>query len=225
MATSLGVIWLSSSAAAHAPFDSNARITVLEETIEASAIVGSGLTEILLKNSNVPPLVNTGVGRGTVLPLELADRLFSITASGQNLNATQIRVLSDGLESSFVVTFPRPQTETLQLETRFAKHLPASNVCALIITDDQNRMLGSHLVKLGSAITEFGLPQLAEVASAPIVASSPTAATALAHELTLNSPAAKTYTVLQAILLIPLVAAFACGGLWLGRKIFGREST
>src|SRR6187551_3651262 len=102
----LGLILGSTPARAHSPFDSTAHVTVMEKNLEASLVVGSGLSEKLLRDSGVSAIPNTGVGMGTTLPIALATRLFEIEAAGTNLPATQVRVLSDGLESTFVVTYP-----------------------------------------------------------------------------------------------------------------------
>lgn len=143
---------------AHSPFDSTARVTVLEQNLEASLVVGTGLTEKLLQDSGVTSVPT--VGRGATLPLDLARRLFEIGVNGTNLPATQLRVLSDGLESTFVVTYPRPTTDTLRLRATYAKHLPESGFSALVVADDQNRLLGSHIVRVGSEVADFNLPKL-----------------------------------------------------------------
>jgi hydrogenase/urease accessory protein HupE len=148
-----------STARAHSPFDSTARVTVLEQNLEAALVVGSGLTEKLLENSGVTSIPN--VGRGITLPTSQAIRLFEIEAGGTNLPATQLRVLSDGLESTFVVTYPRPIANTFRLRATFAKHLPDGGFSALVVTDEQNQMLGSHIVRAGSETVDFALPQLA----------------------------------------------------------------
>lgn len=184
---------------AHSPFDSNAHITVMEQNLEASLVVGTGLTEQLLKDSGVGPLPNTGVGMGTSLPLQVAPRLFEIEVAGTNLPASQLRVLSDGLEATFVVIYPRPPSDTFRVHATFARHLPASGFSALVVTDDQNRMLGSHIVRLGSEIANFTLPPLPgttqEVAAtgAAVEPVAPSAMTAATAPSTKTQPSAAEY--------------------------------
>lgn len=158
---------------AHSPFDSTARATVMEQNLEASLVVGSGLTEKLLLDSGITGIPTTS--RGIILPLKLAPQLFEIEAGGTNLPATQLRMLSDGLESTFVITYPRPTAATFRLRATFAKHLPESGFSALVVTDEQNKILGSHIVRVGSEAADFSLPELPGATA--IAAASPGAET------------------------------------------------
>lgn len=213
---------LSPSVQAHAPFDSNARVTVLEQTIEATVTVGTGLTELLLKDSGVSSFPNQGVGMGTILPVELAGRFFEMEANDKNIPATQLRVLSDGLETLFVVTYPRPTSDAFRLRAQFARQLPASNLCALVVTDDNNQVLGSHIVKLGREVADFNLPKLsgaiAEV-TAPVVARISAAAETIATPL----PAAPPQPRWRFGILIIIAGIVAIGGWWLVQRNFSRE--
>src|SRR6478736_3365740 len=184
----VGICFGAATVRAHSPFDSTAHLTVMEQSLEASLVVGSGLSDKLLQDSGVPAIPNTGVGMGTTLPITLATRLFEIETAGTNLPATRVRVLSDGLESTFVVTYPRPATDSFRLRAAFAKHLPASGFSALVVTDDQNRMLGSHIVRQGSETAEFSLPKLPGTGS-EIVAASATAETTTPAATVTSAPA------------------------------------
>jgi hypothetical protein len=215
---------LAPSVYAHAPFDSNARVTVLEQTIEATVTVGTGLTELLLKDSSVHSFPNQGVGMGTILPVELAARFFEMEAGGQNIPATQLRVLSDGLEALFIVTYPRPTSEAFRLRAQFARHLPGSNFCALVVTDDNNQLLGSHLVKSGSAAADFNLPQRPGViieAATPVSVVAQLAAPAEAMAATTTPNPSHPRPRLGALTISAVI--FALGGAWLIRKTFRRE--
>jgi len=217
-------------ARAHSPFDSTAHLIVMEQNLEASLIVGSGMSEKLLQDSGAPVMPNTGVGRGTTLPIAVATRLFEIEAAGTNLPATQVRVLSDGLESTFVVTYPRPATGSFRLRAVFAKHLPASGFSALVVTDDQNRMLGSHIVRQGSETAEFSLPKLPGT-GLEVVAATATAET-LTPAATVTSPSAPIAKPqpsfaeyfqmgMHHILTGPDHLLFLCGLLVVSRKLSG----
>ena len=217
-------LFVSASADAHAPFDSNARVTVLEQSIEATDTVGTGLTELLLKDSGVQSFPNQGVGRGTVLPVELATRFFEMEAGGQNISASQLRVLSDGLEALYVVTYPRPTGEAFRLRTPFARHLPATNFCALVVVDDNNQLLGSHIVKVGSEVADFNLPKTPSAiveasTSAPVVARISAPAETIATPLPTTLP----QTRWRSGVLIIIAALVALGGWWLIQKTFRRE--
>lgn len=215
-------------AQAHSPFDSTARVTVLEQNIEASLVVGNGLTEKLLQDSGITSVPT--VGRGTTLPLDLAARLFEIGFQGTNLPATQLRVLSDGLESTFVVTYPRPATDTFRLRAAYAKHLPESGFSALVVTDDQNKVLGSHIVRVGSEVADFKLPKLPGAPVETIVAvappdSPPTPAALAAEPVPIAKPNL-TFTEyfrmgVHHILSGPDHLLFLCGLLVVSRKLGG----
>lgn len=144
---------------AHSPFDSNSRVIVSDETIEASVSVGMELSKELLKDTG-QTFVTTGVGRGTLLPAELAPRFFEIEANGSTIPCTELRVMSDGLEALFTAKFHRPAAESFRLHARYAKSLPSTGFSALVVTDDNNQMLGSQIVKQDSATADFPLPAL-----------------------------------------------------------------
>lgn len=224
IAVGLKIFFVSPTAHAHAPFDSNARVTVLEQTIEATVTVGTGLTELLLKDSDVNSFSNQGVGMGTILPVELAGRFFELEANDKRIAATQLRVLSDGLEALFVVTYPRPNTEAFRLRAQFARQLPASNFCALVVTDDNNQMLGSHVVKLGSETAEFTLPKppgaiVEAVPPASVVAHIAAPVETIAAPLTAHPSQPRWHFGA----LIIIAAVVALGGACLIQKTFRRE--
>jgi hydrogenase/urease accessory protein HupE len=214
-------------AQAHSPFDSTARVTVLEHNLEAELVVGIGLTEQLLKESGVGIIPKTS--RGTVLPIHLTTRLFEIEVAGTNLPATQLKVLSDGLESTFVVTYPRPATNSIRLRATFAKHLPESAFSALVVTDDQNHMLGSHIVRVGSEVADFHLPSppgATSLAAIPTMAESNSTsaiAPSTAAPRILSQPSFAEYFRMGVhhILSGPDHLLFLCGLLVVSRKLGG----
>lgn len=213
---------------AHSPFDCNARVAVSEESIEATVTVGTGLAAELIKGSGVTSLPTTGVGTGTILPIELANRFFEIESAGKQINVSSVRVLSDGLEALFVVTFPRPDSSDIRLHARFARQLPPSSFSALIVTDDNNQMLGSHIVKLGSETLEFRLPQLpgAVVESTAVTNNASTLSTttiASTAPITKPQPAFADYFQMGVhhILTGPDHLLFLCGLLVVSRKFGG----
>lgn len=224
IAVSLNALFSSPWVHAHAPFDSSARVIVLEQEIEATVTVGTGLAEKLLEDSNGQSIPTTGVGLGKVLPIELAGRLFELEANDKKIAPTQLRVLSDGLEALFIVTYPRPNTEGFRLRAQFARQLPSTNFCALVVTDDNNQLLGSHVVKSGSATADFTLPQapgaIAEAATpAPIVAHIATPVETIAAPLAAkpSQPRPRFWA------LITIAVVVAIGGAWLIQRTFRRE--
>lgn len=215
---------------AHSPFDSTAHVTVRQDRLEASLVVGSGLAKQLLMDSGAASLPENGIAAVSTIPLPLAAQLFDIEIAGTNLPATQLRVRSEELESTFVVTYPRPATESFRLRAIYARHLPASSFSALVVTDDQNRMLGSHIVQIGSETAEFHLPKLAsqaadEVASlnVPDAHSTPASPAALATFSAQPQPSFAEYFRMGVhhILTGPDHLLFLCGLLVVSRKFGG----
>lgn len=223
-AIGLKAFFVSPPAQAHAPFDSSARVIVLEQEIEATVTVGTGLAEKLLDDSGGQSIPISGVGPGKVLPVELADRFFEMEAHDKKIVATQLRVLSDGLEALFIVTYPRPTSEAFRLRAQFARQLPGSNFCALVVTDDNNQLLGSHIVKLGSETADFTLPKLpgaiVEAATPALVVAS-ISATAETIAAPLAAKPSQPRPRFGALIII--AAVIALGGAWLIQRTFRRE--
>lgn len=132
----------------------------MESELEASVVAGSSLAGEILKDSG-QTIPTSGVGSGKILPVELAGRFFEIESNGQRLEPTELRVLSDGLEAMFIVRFPKPSVATFQVVAKFAPSLPSSGFCALVVADENNRLLGSHVVTAGNSVAKFTLPAVA----------------------------------------------------------------
>lgn len=224
IAVGFNAFFVSPAARAHAPFDSSARVIVLEQEIEATVTVGTGLADQLLADSGGQSIPTTGVGPGKVLPVELAGRFFELEANDQKIAATQLRVLSDGLEALFIVTYPRPNSEAFRLRAQFARQLPPTNFCALVVTDDNNQLLGSHIVKSGSATADFTLPKppgaIVEAATpAPIVAHLAAPAEIIAAPLAAKPSQPRP----RFGVLIIIAVVVGLGGAWLIQRTFRRE--
>lgn len=209
------------SVCAHGPFDSNARITVMETTIEATAVLGTDLARTIFAQSHIaaPP------GQGNAVPNDVAVQLFRLANGDETLTPKEVRIFSDGLETAFVVTYPRPNFSNIRLEAKFARWLPASNQCALLVTDDQNQRLGSHVISLSSPITEFAAPQksspASEVAAAP---STPLPPIANAKLPAPTSPATKPAAIVPLLPIILVAVLVTLGGWWLARYFNHRET-
>jgi hydrogenase/urease accessory protein HupE len=165
-----GIVLLVSGTAihAHSPFDSTAHITVTAQTLEATLVVGSGLAGQLLKDSEFQT--------GAPLPLTLAPRLFEIEAAATNVPATQLRVSTEGADSTFVVIYPRPATALFRLRATYSQHLPAAGFSALVVSDENDQMLGSLIVRPGNdtAVISLATPPAASgVTAAPASNSKP----------------------------------------------------
>lgn len=148
--------FLRQTALAHTPFESNARITIFADHIEAAVTSGTGMAGELLKNTGINPTRPAGI-KGVTVPPEIGHRILSLEADGQVVSANSVKLLGDGLEAMLVVTFPRPKTSTIKLTANYASHVPVGSVSPLVIVDEQGRMIGSHLVANGNSAMEFQL--------------------------------------------------------------------
>lgn len=152
----LTVFFLRQTALAHTPFESNARITIFADHIEAAVTSGTGMAGELLKNTGIDPTRPAGI-KGVTVPPEIGHRILSLEADGQVVSANSVKLLGDGLEAMLVVIFPRPTVSAIKLSANYATHVPAGTVSALVVVDEQGRMIGSHLVTSGNSVMEFQL--------------------------------------------------------------------
>jgi hydrogenase/urease accessory protein HupE len=156
LAISFTVILFVQTAPAHTPFESSARVTVFADHIEAAITAGTGLTGALLQETGIDPAQPRGFSGAKATP-EISQRIISLESDGQSIPAQSVRVHGDGLESMLVVKFPRPAANAVKFSAHYASHLPAGAISALVVADEQGRMLGSHLVTSGSSVMEFQL--------------------------------------------------------------------
>src|SRR5690242_7741810 len=74
------------TALAHSPFESNARITIMGDKIEAAITTGPGLASELLKDTGIDPTRASG-SRGVAVAPEMSHRILSLEADGQPVPA------------------------------------------------------------------------------------------------------------------------------------------
>lgn len=168
VATFLLAGFLSRPASAHTPFESNTRITFFTDEIEAAVTSGTGLAGELLKDTGIDPTKPSGFAGVKAAP-EVSQRIIGLEADGQVIPAESVKMMGDGLEAMLVVTFPRPAASAFKLSAHYAAHVPAGTVSALVVVDEQGRMIASHLVTSGNNVMEFQL-----ATNAPIIATTDT---------------------------------------------------
>jgi hydrogenase/urease accessory protein HupE len=156
LATWFIVVFSIQTAPAHTPFESSARVTIFADHIEAAVTAGTGLAGALLQEAGIDPTQPRGFSGAQAAP-EISQRIISLESDGQSIPAQSVRVHGDGIESMLVVNFPRPTANAIKLSAHYASHLPAGAISALVVADEQGRMLGSHLVTSGSSVMEFQL--------------------------------------------------------------------
>jgi hypothetical protein len=186
----LGLLCALMGAEAHAPFDSNARVIVLPDRIEATIIAGTGLAKELIQATGIDPTRGSGVGPAKLLPLEVGPRLFELEVNRQLVAAQSVRIMSDGLEATLFVCFPRPASGPVSLSANYTKYLPAGAASPLFVTDEQGAILASHIVSVTNLTAGFDL-QPAGTASVVIAATeAPAPESATAPALPSSTPGA-----------------------------------
>ncbi len=156
LATCFSAVLLLQTALAHTPFESNARVTVFPDHIEAALSSGTGLAGALLKDTGIDPTKPSGFAGVKAAP-EISHRIIGLEADGQIVPADSVKLQGDGLEAMLIVTFPRPPAGSIKLSANYASHVPAGAVSALVVVDEHGRMIGSHLVTSGNSGMEFQL--------------------------------------------------------------------
>ena len=156
LAAWFSAVLLIQTAVAHTPFESNARLTVFTNHIEAALTSGTGMAGELLKETGIDPTKPSGFAGVKAAP-EISHRIIELEANGQIISADSVKLMGDGLEAMLVVTFPRPAAGDIRLSANYASHVPSGSVSPLVIVDEQGRMLGSHLVTSANSVMEFQL--------------------------------------------------------------------
>lgn len=156
LAAWFSAVLLIQTAVAHTPFESNARLTILANHIEATLTSGTGLASELLKDTGIDPTKPSGFAGVKAAP-EISHRIIGLEADDQIISADSVKLMGDGLEAMLVVTFPSPPAGKIKLTANYASHVPSGSVSPLVVVDEQGRMLGSHLVTSANRVMEFQL--------------------------------------------------------------------
>ena len=131
----------------------------MDQTLEATLTVGPGVATQLLKDAGVDSFANRSVGPGQELSIAIAKQLFQMEANGKTIPAEKVLLHSDGLEVNLTAFYPRPAADSFRLQALFVTHLPPPGFSALIVTDENGNMLGSHIFKADRPAAEFRLHQ------------------------------------------------------------------
>jgi len=150
-------------ALAHGPHDHSARLIVGETQLELMVTMGADTTRSFLSGAGLASRVNDVLSRTAgqapySLPLELSTRIFELSAGGQPLEAGNVAVITDGMESIFLVAYPRPQAASLSLRAVYFRDIELMGHGTFVAVDDQDMQLAIAPLSRGNAVVQLALP-------------------------------------------------------------------
>jgi hypothetical protein len=150
-----GVAWLLAlvlpavPARAHDPFDGGVQMIVFRDRIEAKVTLGFDAAREFLRAAGLPP---SDVSRATRpgqsaapvrLPVALAAGLLGVHAGGQSVAPTAVLAAPGLNETNFLVIYPRPATDMVQLRAAYFDGIEYMRPGALVAVNAQRRLLSS----------------------------------------------------------------------------------
>jgi len=207
---------------AHGPFDSSTHVTVGRERLEVSVILGSDVARQFFADYLPGLPLPQPVGRGSELPMHAATNLFSLSTPVAMLFPKELRVLTDGLEFTFVASYAKPDSSQLQFRASFFElnKRVASGVFEvraedgeLVSTEILSRSTTVALIALAPrsnqpADSEIDLARPVSASNAPVMLTNPTRT---------ESKASRKQVPFVSWIVLALVSLMA-GGLFLGGR-------
>jgi len=178
---------------AHGPYDSSAQLMILDGSLEANATLGmEGAKQVLLnaglsQTEAADALASRGPSSFFDLPTDITPFFFELTAGGAVLKPQRFRVITDGLEASFVASYAGVHSCEVAFRARYFDKIEAMKPGAFIALDE-NRNIKAQMafsrdkaetkVNLGApavSVSEPGKPKTPSSVAATPVAPSPQA--------------------------------------------------
>ena len=164
---------------AHGPYDSSSQLIILDGAFELNTTLGlDGAKQVLLnaglsEAEAADALASRGPSTFHQLPADLAPRFFDVTAGGQKLKATQLRVIVPGLEVSFVATYPGTYAGEISVHASYFDGVPQMKPGAFLAMDENHNIKGSAALSASRREAAIDLGGAA-VTNAPVQAEAPT---------------------------------------------------
>jgi len=160
---SLLLLLVTLPALAHGPYDHSARLFVGGDKLELMVTMGTDAAQGFLTGaghaSSVKGVLSRTAGQTPFeLPLELVPRLFKISSSGEPLHASNVTIITDGLESIFTVAYPRLPEGTLELQAVYLKNIGPIRGGSFVAQDEDYRQLAAAPLSRGNAVVQLALP-------------------------------------------------------------------
>lgn len=151
---------------AHGPYDSSAQLLILSDSIEASATLGmDAAKEVLLKaglSEADAAKALTVRGPSTLFDLspDLAAHFVALTAGGKALKAQRLRVITDGLEASFIATYAGAYSGDLEVRARYFDGIEGIKPGVFVAIDEMRNVKGQAAFSRGKAeaVVNLGTP-------------------------------------------------------------------
>lgn len=166
---------------AHGPYDSSAQLIVSSDSLEFSATLGMDGARQWLRNAGLSEtdtataLTVRGTSTFHSLSADLAGRLVELSAGGQSLKATRLRVITDGLEASFIATYSGSYSGEVAVRARYFDGVEALKPGAFVAMDENRNVKAQAAFSRGNAETTVTLGTTATVGSATAKPNAPSA--------------------------------------------------
>jgi len=143
--------WAVSRTDAHEPFDLSSRITLYSDRLELVSTLGNDAMRQLLAGTGLTEdeiatrLKSHGPEAGVEEPVAVARRFFELTNGGAPLNAKSARSLSEGMEISLTIIYPRPVPGKLEIKAVCYETIPDLSNGIVIVHDESVGPLGAAM--------------------------------------------------------------------------------
>lgn len=127
---------------AHGSHDTGARLILKDHSAEAAIAIGNdGARHVLLKaglseEETRQALAFRGPSTLSRLPLTLAPQLLEITLDDKPVPAGDLKVISDGIETSFILSYPTAFSGKLKITARYLEGDESLQPGALFVMDE-----------------------------------------------------------------------------------------
>jgi hypothetical protein len=150
---------------AHGPFDHSARLIVSDTKLEFLVTLGADATRAFLTKAGgaeaavLQILSQTTLTPASGLPAGLASRFFQGRVGEESLTPEHVSAITEGLETIFTVTFPRPPQGTLELEAIYFNGIEPMKQGSFVALDEHDQILGAALLSRAMNSIQFPLPE------------------------------------------------------------------
>lgn len=206
-------------AQAHGPFDNSSQAIVRDDTLELVVTMGMDGAQQFLLNAGLSEadaaaaLAGRGPSTAFGLSVNLAPKFFDVTVDGKTFGARGVTVMTDGLEASYTITYPRPVAGQLGLRAVYFNGIEQMKPGSFIATDENRNGLGAAMFTRAQPTVEIKLPAFTGATASIVEAPKPEPPASFAINGTANSKEPLATTAPKAALapfiwgFVPVLAA------------------
>jgi hypothetical protein len=138
---------------------------VAEDHLELTVTLGSDAVRDFLSRAELPaellnPLLPVPPNVPTILPVTVAGRMAELTVGDKPVSANSLKVITEGLDTHLVATYPRPRAGMLRLTARYFNGIEPMRRGSFTAFDSDSQSLGSAVISRTSDAAEVSLPPL-----------------------------------------------------------------